>query len=236
MFNLLLVLTPISLIDSTSVIPFAVVVLAVLLGGPRPYAGAAAFLLGMFLSYLAAGILIVLGLGAAINAASGFLAFWWRNPDDLDYAAGIVAGVLLVLLGYRLASARRTKGAGDARAARAGMTPLQAFLFGAGSTIAGLWGALPYFAAIDQILKADVSAIYAVAALLYYNVIFALPLASLVLLRAVVGERASGLFDTVNRLFSVWGRRVLIAALVALGLIMVADGIGWFLGRPLIPV
>ena len=52
------------------------------------------------------------------------------------------------------------------------MTPSQAWVMGAGATIAGLWGALPYFAAIDQILKADVSQVETMLALAYYNVVF----------------------------------------------------------------
>ena len=66
--------------------------------------------------------------------------------------------------------------------------------------------------------------------------IFISPLALLVLIRACAGTRADGLFDWVNRLFTVWGKAILIVLMIILGLVMVADGVGWFIGHPLIPV
>ena len=236
MINLLGVLTPISLLDSISVIPFAVVVLAVLLGGARPYLGSTTFLLGIGLSYLAAGLLIVLGLGPILDGLSERLTHWWKHPTTLDIVLGIVIGAVMVIFGYRLATARQEKGKQKMEMASEGISPWQAFGLGAGSTLAGLWGALPYFAAIDQILKANLSILEAVLALGYYNLIFILPLAALVVIRAALGARAAGLFDAVNRLFSVWGKRLLIAGLIIVGLVFVADGIGWLVGRPLLPV
>lgn len=234
MFDLLLVLTPISLIDSTSAIPFAVVVLAVLMSAPKPYVGSVSFLLGMTLSYFAAGVLIVVGLGSLIERVTAALNNWWNNPETIDYVLGIVVGIGLIVVGYRWAVARQEKA--KQKKVSAGMTPAQAFLLGAGATIAGLWGALPYFAAIDQILKANVSDGEAVVALAYYNVIFVSLLALLVVVRAVVGKRADGLFEAVNQFFAVWGKRVLIGVMILLGAVMVADGVGLFFGHPLIPV
>ena len=50
-----------------------------------------------------------------------------------------------------------------------------------------------------------------------------------------MGSRADAVFDTVNRLIQIWGKRVFIALMVVLGLVMVGDGVGWALGWPLIP-
>ena len=52
-------------------------------------------------------------------------------------------------------------------------------------------GALPYFAAIDLILKEDLPLVSAGLALLYYNLVFVLPLAALLLIfpAAVVALR-----------------------------------------------
>jgi len=44
------------------------------------------------------------------------------------------------------------------------------------------------------------------------------------------------IFDFIKDLIAKWGRRVIVTLLVILGLAMVLDGIGWFLGMPLIPV
>jgi hypothetical protein len=107
---------------------------------------------------------------------------------------------------------------------------------GAGATTAGLWGALPYFAAIDQIMKADVSYAAGIAALAYYNIVFVSLAAALLLIRAVAGSRADGLFNAVTRLFEIWGKRVLVALMIVLGSVMLADGVGWLFGHPVIPV
>jgi hypothetical protein len=234
MLDLLVTLTTISLIDSLSMLPFMVVALAVLLSHKQPYLTATAFLLGIFLSYLASGVVIALGLGRTINRVTATLVHWFKNPSALDYYFSIFIGLALIFLGYRWSVARRRKAEQKTPDATAG--PGKAFLLGAGAVLAGLWGALPYFAAVDTILKEDLSTTQAVAALTYYNVIFIFSGVALVLLRAVLGERANAMFEAVNRFIAVWGKRAVIATMVILGIVMVADGVGWVLGRPLIPV
>lgn len=232
--ELLAALTPISLVDSLSLMPFAMAVLARLLGGPRPYAGAVGFLGGIVLSYFGAGVLIAVGLGRLIERATVGIVYWFKHPRTIDYVASMVIGVTLIALGYRWALMRRKKA--ERKDPSADPSPTQAFMLGAGATLAGLWGALPYFAAVDQILKADASTGDALVALAYYNVVFVSIPAVLVAARAVAGARADGLFDAVNRLLAVWGRRLLIAGMMLLGAVMLADGVGWMFGHPLIPV
>lgn len=234
MFGLIITLIPISLLDSLSLLPFAVVVLAVLLAGPKPYLTSTGFLLGIFLSYLAAGILIAAGLGQLMQRATAALVRWFNNPSTLDYVLSMIVGSGLIALGYRWANARRVRA--DRRQPRKGMTPIQAFGMGAGATLAGLWGALPYFAAIDQLLKADLGLAESVVALTVYNVIFVSVGIVLVLLKASIGARADAHFARVSSVLAVWSRRLLIAGMIVLGTIMVADGIGWMLGSPVIPV
>lgn len=234
MLDLIVTLVPISLLDSLSLLPFAVVVLAVLLAGPKPYVASVGFLLGIFLSYLGAGVLIAVGLGQVIQRVSAALIFWFKNPSTLDYVLGMIVGVALILLGYRWANARAARA--ERKRPAAAMTPLQAFGMGAGATIAGLWGALPYFAAIDQLLKANLSVGESVVALAVYNVVFISLAVPLVVLKAIVGQHADAIFAKVNDVIAVWGKRLLIAGMIVLGTVMLADGIGWMLGRPIIPV
>ena len=188
----------------------------------------------MALSYFSAGVLIAVGLRSLIEQVTTYLAYWWKNPSTVDHVLGIVVGFGLITVGYRWAQARQEKA--KRKKVSSEMTPTQAFWLGAGATIAGIWGALPYFAAIDLILKSDISDWEAVGVLAYYNLIFMSPLALLVLIRACAGKRADGVFDWVNRLFTVWGKAILIVTMIVLGLVMVADSVGWFIGHPLIPV
>ncbi|UCD24721.1 MAG: GAP family protein [Gemmatimonadota bacterium] len=234
MIALLYALTPISLIDSLSLLPFAAVALAVLLSGPKPYVSSISFLFGILLSYFASGILIVFGLSEILRRVTEAIVHWFNNPRAIDYILSMIVGVALILLGYRWAIARRKRA--ERKEVSAGMTPGAAFLMGAGATIAGIWGALPYFAAIDQIMKADVSFVEGLVALGYYNIVFVSLATALVVTRAVMGQSADIVFETVNRLFEVWGKRVLVALMIVLGSVMLADGVGWMFGHPVIPV
>ena len=202
MLDLFLTLIPISLIDSLSLLPFAVVVLAIVLSGPKPYLAATSFLLGIFISYFGAGVLIAWGLGEVIERVTTALVHWFKHPNAIDYLLSIVVGIALIVIGYRWANARRARA--ERRKASSGMTPAQAFGIGSGATIAGLWGALPYFAAIDQILKADVSDTETIIALALYNVVFISLGAALVLVKVFIGTRADAVFETMNRFIAVW--------------------------------
>ena len=234
MLDLFIALTTISLIDSLSMLPFAVLAMAVLLSGKQPYLTATGFLLGIFVSYFASGVVIALGLGETIQRVTAALVHWFKNPSALDYYLSIVIGLALIFLGYRWATARRAKA--EQKKPDATMGPGKAFAIGAGAVLAGLWGALPYFAAVDTILKEDLTIPHTIIALAYYNVIFISSGVALVLIRAVMGDKANAVFETVNRLVALWGKRLVIATMVILGLVMLADGVGWLLGRPLIPV
>ena len=94
----------------------------------------------------------------------------------------------------------------------------------------------PYFAAIDQILRADVSTTGALLALLYYNIVFILPHAVLIIVRLVAPAQSERIFKTVGDFTERWGRRLIIAVLLIVGLVLIADAISWWFGSPLLPV
>ena len=62
------------------------------------------------------------------------------------------------------------------------------------------------------------------------------PLLAFVALRYLVGARAYRLFQATSRFFVRWGRRLIVTALMLLGGVLVTDGVGWFVGKPLLPV
>ena len=53
---------------------------------------------------------------------------------------------------------------------------------------------------------------------------------------AIAGYKAERWFQAAVALFTRWGKRLLVTVLVGLGFILIVDGIGWFFGKPLIPV
>ncbi|MCK5405826.1 MAG: GAP family protein, partial [Candidatus Krumholzibacteria bacterium] len=204
MIALLAILAPISLLDSTSMVPISIVPITTILAGRRALSGAIAFIAGIFVTYAAVGVLAVMGLDAVFTRLNAEFTRAWKHPDTLDFALQIVIGVVLIVIGQRMANARRSK----ERVAPPDVTPWQAFTFASGLVIVGLPGAIPYFAAVDQMLQADLSAPQTVLAVLFYNLIFVAPLVAIVVIRQLMGTRADGLLAAITRFMETWGRRV----------------------------
>ena len=233
MFELSLVLTPIALLDSTSIVPLCLVFLITLLAGPSPLLASSLHVAGVFVVYLGCGLLLMFGLEAVFDQLNAYAVRLWNDPYTEELIFQIVIGLILCALAFRTARARKPK---QDASTSGGMTPVQAFVAGAGLTIVGLPGAVPYFAAVDLILRADITGAQQVSALVIYNLVFVAPLAAVIVLRLALGERSVGVLNRITQFLDRWGRRAMIAALLVVGVVLVADGIGWFLGHPLLPI
>lgn len=233
MLELLTILTPIAVLDSVSIVPLCIVVMVVLLAGPRPVVRSLSFIFAIFVVYLACGMLVLLGLESALHELRAYTVRLWQSPETEELILQIVIGIVLCAVGLRMAFRGRKVAA---KRVTGGMTTAQAFAAGAGLTIVGLPGAVPYLAAIELVLREHLGLKREIVALAYYNAVFVAPLGALVVLHLALGERGRGALEQTRRLLDTWGQRVLVVLLVALGLLLIADGIGWFLGYPLIPV
>jgi len=234
MLNLLYVLTPIALLDSTSITPLSIVPMALLLAGRRPYVTVSAFLLGLYVSYLVMALGFLFGLSQVFEQLNTWFTNKLQNPDALDLLLQIGIGLILIFFGARIATKRKQKT--GQREAPAPATPAKAFVFAVGLNVVGFPGAVPYFAAADQILRADLPSLQMLVAVVYYVTVFLTPLILLVVLKAALGRRGDQLLSRVKEFFDRWGSRIVAVLLLGLGLILVADGIGWFYGAPLLPV
>ena len=234
MFELLTVLTPIALIDSTSITPLGLVPLATILAGKRPFGAAFSFLAGLYVSYLIMCLLFLFGLSTALLRLNTWLSYRWDNPEPADFGVQILVGLVMLVFGIRIAEKRKSKSGG--RELKSGVTPASAFGFGFLLNVVGFPGALPYFAAADRIAQANPPTSDAVMAVVYYVTIFVLPLTAIVLLRALLGKRMDAIMQSIQGFFDSWGKRLIMVLLVLLGLILVVDGVAYFLGGPLIPI
>ena len=68
-------------------------------------------------------------------------------------------------------------------------------------------GALPYFAAMSQILKDDFETDSMIWILMYNNSVFALPLISFIVLRIIMGQKTAVLHGKVTDLFQTGANR-----------------------------
>lgn len=233
MTELLTILTTIALLDSTSIVPVATMPLVTMLSSKRPLLTSLSFLAGIFLTYFACSLLAYAGLDGLFDALGVWFDGWKTNPDTPDLYLETALGALMVV--FALLMCRPGRKPQKKREPKS-ISPAGVFLFGAFLMLIGMPGALPMFAAIDMILRADPPGITAALILLYYVFVFILPLVAIVMIRVVAGDRSEPVFDAINRFLSVWGRRIVIIVLFVLGLALLADGIGWMLGRSFIPI
>ena len=114
--------------------------------------------------------------------------------------------------------------------------PGRGFLLGASLTAVGMPAAFPYLGAIDQILRAELGPAASGLALLFYNLVFLIPLGALLVVHLVLPASSGAIFRRVASFTDRWGRHLGVGVLVCVGAVLIADGIGWLLGYPLLPV
>ena len=214
------VLFPILLTDVVNPVLFAFMVYAA--GTDRPVIMSSSMLLGHTAAYFAAGIFLALFMER--------IAAYFANPHAVDFVIGLVLGLVLIWLAF--GSRKNTGKRPEESMPR--FTVVSAFGFGAVINFIGIPFAIPYFAAIDQILKADFSATQAVMAVLFYNLAYALPFAIVPVLSAVMGERARPVLAKVNAVLDKVSGFLMPLLLGVIGLALVADAINYFIsGTPL---
>jgi cytochrome c biogenesis protein CcdA len=137
----------------------------------------------------------------------------------------------MITFGFKLGASRENE---DDRGAGAEIGPGQSFSVGFALTFVGLPGALPYFAAIDQILRADLGAGATYLGLLYYNFVCSMPLIGIVVTRVILGQRSEPIFHRLAEFLSHWSHRLIVIALMLLGILLTIDGAFVASGHPLI--
>lgn len=218
MSSLIIILIPILLTDVVNPVLLAAVVFA--LGSKRPLLNANAILFGWLSLYFIAGIILALGL----ESISEFLS----NPRPIDFYIESVVAVLLIWLALRCFKKedprKKEKEYGEADTLKTS----SAFWIGASINLIGLPFAIPYFAAIDQILKTDLEWFPASIALLIYNLLYILPFGMLIVIRYVYKEKSDQLFASINEKMEKLGNIILPLMLFAIGAVLLADAIKYF--------
>ena len=173
-------------------------------------------LLGHTAAYLSAGVLLALGMERIKDYLS--------KPHTIDFAVGLAIGLLLLWVAY-LSSRKKP----DTETGQGGqLTPLKAFGFGAIINFIGIPFALPYFAAIDQILKLNLSFFDSFLWLLAYNLVYALPFLIVPVLCLLMGQQSQAVLGRINN----WLDRVSVVLMPVIlglmGLALVVDAITYF--------
>jgi len=177
-------LAPILLADAVNPVLFAFMVYAA--STERPVVTSSALLVGHTVAYLAAGFVIALGIDKVAERLA--------NPRTIDFVISLAIGLLLLWVGWRSTRPQQHR----EPEASGQLTPAKAFGFGAAVNFIGIPFALPYFAAIDQILKADLATAGAMLSLVAYNALYALPFIIVPLLVAVLGDRSQPILERIK--------------------------------------
>ena len=173
-------------------------------------------LAGHTLAYLTAGIVIGLSLERILE----YLA----EPRAVDFVISGLLGCALLWLALRT---RKDKG-DRPQESQAALTPGSALLTGAVINFVGIPFALPYFAAVDQLLKTDLSASEIVLSLAAYNLLYALPFLLVPVIVLVMGGRSKSTLARINGWLERVGNVLMPLMIGALGLALVADAASYF--------
>ncbi|MGI9224188.1 MAG: GAP family protein [Woeseiaceae bacterium] len=214
MLELLPTLVPILLVDILNPVLFAMLVFAA--GSSRPVTNSSAILVGHTLAYFVAGIVV----SAGIDQVADRLA----NPQRIDF---VLSGIIGIALLWMVVPTKK-KGAPTADEPEWELTPMKCFGFGAVVNFIGLPFALPYFAVVDQILKANLSTPESLTVLAIYNLCYALPFLVVPLMVTISGENAKPLLEKINGFLARASDIVMPWMLGLLGLALVADSVVYF--------
>ena len=213
------VLVPILLADVLN--PVLLGALIYTLGSSRPLLLSSSLLLGHTATYLGAGIVLALGIDSIADRLA--------NPKPVDFAVEAVAGLALLAIGIAMARGRKAKERrGEEEMQELGLPG--AFATGSIINLIGIPFAVPYFGAIAQMLKADLSVTGTLALLAAYNALYALPFALVIGARAVFGERADGPLRRLNAAMERGSAVLVPLLLLAIGAFFLADA-AWYLLR-----
>lgn len=209
MFELIAKLVPILLVDFLNPVLFAMLVAAA--GSSRPVAISCSLLAGHTAAYFAAGVGVALGFEQVADRLA--------NPQHIDYLLSAAIGAALLVMAFRV----KKDGAPAAREPERALTPAFAFGFGAIVNFVGIPFALPYFAAVDQILGANLPAANSLAVLALYNVGYATPFLVVPVAVAISGEHARPFLEKISSLMGKLSDMAMPWMFGLLGVVLLAD-------------
>jgi cytochrome c biogenesis protein CcdA len=219
MLTLALLVTSIALADSIN--PSTVVPALWVASAPRAR-GLTSYTLGVFVVYLAGGLVLVFGPGPALIAAMHHV----QGP--IEHTLQAAGGGVALAFAYVLWRSRHVEQA--QRTPRRSYTRWSAFALGAGIMAIELPTAFMYFGAISAILTSHAAAPLEVSLLLAYNALFVAPLVAIFAIRRLAGERAEQWLISGEGWLRRFGHLALTGAAGTAGAVLVAVGVTGLVG------
>lgn len=209
------ILLPILLSDVLNPVLFTFMVFAA--GNRRPVATSSAMLLGHTTAYMICGVILAYSIEQ--------LATRLANPKTIDFVIEFIIACALLWLVIRTRS--------DSGKRPDETTPQlslgKAFVFGGVVNLIGIPFAIPYFAAIDQLLKSDLDTGGVLVGLVMYNLAYALPFLLIPFLTAIMGERSKPVLTRINGLLEKASAVIMPVLLLLIGLAFLLDSVWFFI-------
>lgn len=209
--------------------PTATAIQVYLLSTPKPIVRSVLFILGVFLAYWTAGLLIVLGFGKVITTLMSSAGSFLSNP--IIYVLQFIIGAVMLAVGWTLNTANEQKAVKHPK----NLKPTYTFLLGLCVTIWEFPTALPYLAALERVIQARLDLLSIMSVLGLYNVVFVLPLVILLGIYIVFQESAAGQLNAINRSINKFAPKILRVVLICLGAVLIFDCIAYLFGHPFLP-
>jgi len=224
MSGVLAAVLSLALIDSVN--PSAIIVtLYLLLTCPDSTSRVLAYLAGVFCTYFAVGVALMLGADTIIMIIGKSL------ESPVAYAAQGILGALMFLYGV-FAPSKTSKSTRLPQSQRVGML----FLFGSTVTVVEFSTALPYLGAIGILTNADLVFNHWVLILTVYNLIFIMPPLLLLVSYRIWGARLDQRFAEYREKLSRGSRTVWLTILAVVGFVLLADSLRYFEFFGLVPM
>ena len=215
MIDIWFILVPILITDLVNPVLFTFLVYAA--GTKHSIVNSSLFLLGHTLAYFIAGLILALGIEKITNRLA--------NPQPIDFIIELFIGIILLWVAFN--SRKKSGKRPDQKSGE--LTPVKALGLGAIVCFVGIPFALPYFAALDQILKADLAVTESLVVLVVYNLLYTLPFTLAPILVAILGERSQSILQRINDLLERVSKYLMPILLSLLGFALITDSVKYFL-------
>jgi cytochrome c biogenesis protein CcdA len=139
----------------------------------------------------------------------------------IDFVIELLIGLLFL---WAALASRNGKASEDRNPERE-LTPVYCFGYGAVVNFIGVPFALPYFAAVDQLLKADLPVEASLLVLAFYNIAYALPFLLVPILVALTGDSSKPILDKINNVLISLVDEFMPVLLLLLGIALTADAV-----------
>ncbi|MFN9998328.1 MAG: GAP family protein [bacterium] len=226
MIDILLLLIPMAMVDSLN--PHTIAIHFFLLTTKNPLGRLAGHLIGIFLTYLIGGFLLIMGIGQILKPLLSLSLSY--EIILIGHAIELAIGLLIIYYGYTIN--KNKEGLNKRIIEKAGsITFGQSFSLGFVATIGDILTAVIYLPANVLIANAKLGFLENFLLLLVYNSIYVLPL--IILWSLLFFKKTALVFHNIREFIKKWFSTILVIILILIGILLIIDSIGRFLAHPL---